>query len=83
MNSAFITYSASFIAKYVSCACAVFSLGGRGVVPYISRIAMCLGFWGRFGLETGINFAHFGLESGMVYKGTTVLYECVSRFNYN
>ena len=60
-----------------------FPWGGRGVVPYISHIAMCLGFWGRFGLETGIIFAHFGLESGMVYKGTTVLYECVSRFNYN
>ena len=60
-----------------------FPWGGRGVVPYRSHIAMCLVFWGRFGLETGINFAHFGLESGMVYKGTTVLYECVSRFNYN
>ena len=23
------------------------------------------------GLKTGINFAHFGLESGMVFQGTT------------
>ena len=26
------------------------------------------------GLKTGINFAHFGLESGMVFKGTTGVY---------
>ena len=25
---------------------------------------------GRFGLKTGINFAHFGVESGMVFGGT-------------
>ena len=25
----------------------------------------------RFGLQTGIHFAHFGLESGMVFEGTT------------
>ena len=35
----------------------------------------------RFGLKTGIDFAHFGLESGMVYEGFTVVYECVRRFN--
>ena len=26
-------------------------------------------FWRSFGLKTGIDFAHFGLESGMVYQG--------------
>ena len=26
-------------------------------------------FWHRFGLKTGIHFAHFGLESGWVFKG--------------
>ena len=34
------------------------------------------GFLHRFGLKTGIDFAHFGLDqslkSGMVYKGTCV-----------
>ena len=25
-------------------------------------------FWRRFGLKTGIDFAHVGLESGMVYQ---------------
>ena len=33
------------------------------------------GFFCRFGLKTGIDFAHFGLESGMVYEGFTVAYE--------
>ena len=29
----------------------------------------------RFGSKTGIPFAHFGLESGMVFEGTTGVYE--------
>ena len=36
-----------------------------------------VGFLRRFGLETGILLAHFGLESGMVFEGTT---ECVNVF---
>ena len=34
-------------------------------------------FLQRFGLKTGIHFAHFGLESGMVFEGTT---ECINVF---
>ena len=34
-------------------------------------------FLRRFGLKTGINFAHFGLESGMVFEETT---ECMNVF---
>ena len=30
-----------------------------------------VGFLRRFGLKTGIRFAHFGLESGIVFEGTT------------
>ena len=30
-----------------------------------------VGFWGLF----GIHFAHFGLESSMVFEGTTGVYE--------
>ena len=30
-----------------------------------------VGFFRLFGLKTRIYFAHFGLESGMVFKGTT------------
>ena len=29
-----------------------------------------VGFLRRFGLKTGIHFAHFGLESGVVFEGT-------------
>ena len=35
------------------------------------------GFLRRFGLKAGIDFAHFGLESGMVLEGTT---ECMDVF---
>ena len=34
-----------------------------------------VGFLRRFSLKTGIHFAHFGLESGMVFEGTTRVYE--------
>ena len=30
-----------------------------------------VGFLHRFGLKTGIHFAYYGLESGMVYEETT------------
>ena len=36
-----------------------------------------VGFLCRFGLKTGTHFANFGLESGMVFKGTT---ECMNVF---
>ena len=38
---------------------------GGGVLPYIG---MCrpVSFFSRFGLKTGINFEHFGLELGVV-----------------
>ena len=39
------------------------------------------GFLRRFGLKTGIDVAHFGLESSIVYGGTTFVYQCVRRFN--
>ena len=31
----------------------------------------------RFGLKTGTHFAHFGVESGRVFEGTT---ECMNVF---
>ena len=42
-----------------------------------NRVAFLL----RFGLKTGIHFAHFGLELGMVYEGTTGVCERIYRFN--
>ena len=58
----------------------------RGVIPYISHVRMCrpkgYGFWPFFGLKTGIHITHFGLESGMVFEGTTGAYEHIFyRFN--
>ena len=32
-------------------------------------------FLSRFGLKTGIDFDHYGLKSGMVFKGTTGAYK--------
>ena len=40
-----------------------------------------LGFLRRFSLKTGIDLAHFGLESGTVIERTTGLYERIHRFN--
>ena len=62
-------------------------MGGGGYPlykPYRYMLPQRVGFLNRFGLKTGIDFAHFGLESGLVYEGTTVLTvvcQCVRRFN--
>ena len=37
-----------------------------------------VGFLRRFGLKTGIHFAHFGLESGMVRNPTSGEERCVT-----
>ena len=39
-------------------------------------------FLRRFCLKTGIHFGYFGLEAGMVFEGTTGLYERLYRFNF-
>ena len=41
------------------------------------------GVLGRFGLKTDIHFAHFDLESGLVFEGATYesVYERIYRFN--
>ena len=35
-----------------------------------------------FGFETGIDFVHFGLKSGMVFEGTKGVYVGIHRFNF-
>ena len=40
-----------------------------------------VGFLRRFGRKTDIHFAHFGLESGMVFEVTTGVCERIYRFN--
>ena len=49
--------------------------GGGGYSPLIFKLYRYVpphrvGFLRRFGLKTGIQFAHFGLESGMVFEGS-------------
>ena len=34
-----------------------------------------IGFLRRFGLKTGIDFAPFGMQSGMVFEGTTAVFQ--------
>ena len=34
-----------------------------------------------FGLKSGIDFTHFSPESGVVFEGTTEVYERIYRFN--
>ena len=49
--------------------------------PYRHVPPQRVGFLRRFGLKTGIDFAHFGLESSMVFEGTTVVHEGIDRSN--
>lgn len=57
------------------------SWGGGGVLPYTSYIGLSRPTGSGFGLKTGIYFAYFGLESGMVFKGTMGVYERTYCFN--
>ena len=41
-----------------------------------------VGFLRRFDLKTGTHFAHGCVESGMVFEGTTGVFERISRFNF-
>ena len=45
--------------------------------PYTYVPPQSVGFSGLFGLDlkTDIDFAHFDLESGMIFEGTTGAYE--------
>ena len=49
--------------------------------PYVNVPPQRVGFLYRFGLKTGIDLAYFGLDSGMNYERTTIVYQCVCCFN--
>ena len=49
--------------------------------PYRHVPPQSVGFLRRFGMKMGIDFAHYGLESDVVYEGTTIVYQCVRRFS--
>ena len=44
-------------------------------VPHQNLCFLC-----RYGLKTGKDFAHFGLEPGMAFEGTTGVYEPICCF---
>ena len=50
-------------------------------MPYRYVPHQRVGFLRRFGLDTGMDFIHFGLESGMVFEGTTGAHERSYCFN--
>ena len=49
--------------------------------PYKYVPPQRVGVLGLFSLKTGIHFAHFGLESGVVFEGSRGLYERIYFFN--
>ena len=49
--------------------------------PYKHVPPQRVGFLGLFSLKMGIDSAHFDLESGMVFEGTTGLYDRIYCFN--
>ena len=54
--------------------------GGGGVLPLLYAMHVCL--CRPKGLRRfGQSVDHFGLESGMVFEGTTGVYEGICRFN--
>ena len=60
----------------------LYSPGGGGTPlykPYRFVPPHRLGFLRRFGLKMGLHFTQFGLESGMVFEGTT---ECMNERIY-
>ena len=55
---------------------------GVGVLPHISYIGMCHSIGKDFcSVLAWKHFPHLGLESGMVFEGTTGKYERIYRFN--
>ena len=55
--------------------------GGTPLYRYVPSHRV--GFLRRFGLKTGIQFAHFGLESSMVFERSSGMYERIFFFNPN
>ena len=50
--------------------------------PYRYMLPQRIWFLGLFGLKTGIDFAHFGLELSIVFEGTTGAYGHIDPFNF-
>ena len=59
--------------------------GGEGGIPLYKSYGYVppqrVSILGLFGLKTGTDFDHFGLELGVVFEGATGMYERIYRFN--
>ena len=59
--------------------------GGGGGIPLYNSYGYVppqrVWILGLFGLKTGTDFDHFGLELGMVFEGAAGMYERIYRFN--
>ena len=75
-NSSFTPHLAYFILTGCT-SCSPREGGTLLYKPYRYVPSHRVGCLRRFGLKTGIRFPHFGLESGMVFEGTT---ECMNVF---
>ena len=51
--------------------------------PYGYVLPQRVWFLRRFGLKTGIGFAHFGLELGMVFEETTGVNQRIYMYRFN
>ena len=59
-------------------------IGSTSVPPWGGCTLSYRPYWyvpPRFGLKKGIDFAHLGLESGLVFEGTTGVHEYICCFN--
>ena len=86
LENNFLKYRGSFVKPGIKKYSSFFARGGGGGGTPLYKLYRYVpphrvGFLRRFGLKTGIHFAYFGLESSMVFEGTTGLYECLYRFN--
>ena len=78
-------YQAALIQKWSNKKGRVGKAGGGGGTPlykpYRDMPPLRVGFLRRLSQKTGIDFAHFGLESGTVFERTTGVYERICLFN--
>ena len=58
--------------------------GGDTHIYHLYRYVPPQGVWisSLFGLKTGMNFDHYGLKSGMLFKGTTRGSKHICLFNF-
>ena len=81
-QSKYSTTNVNYLKCHVLLAAIHFPLETTSYISYIRYVPpKRVGFLRRFGLKTGIGFAHFGLESGRLFEGPTGVNDCACHFN--